>query len=269
MGLCLRRLRLQDPLQGWQGSTGISGSFQSGDSSELASRLPCKGKSVRNRGVSQTMPFLVIPRSLLRGGFNRNQWQPSPGIGGRVQSESVATFARNTQRGSSKRGSWISTVLKVGAPGRPCTFSERIIVGPESRWSLSLPAFEDGDDRGPEGLGHHLQLLALLWLWVLLLGVGRWGRDGTSPTPLPPVKSFKNRSQELPRLAGLLPKPLWAACEQAAPSRPPAPWAPPPRLSGPRGRRRTGDPPQQGCPEEAHSSDGWGGPGPIGAYLSI
>src|SRR5262249_5082590 len=37
--------------------------------SELAPRLPCKGKSVRNRGVSQTMPFLVIPRSLLRGGF--------------------------------------------------------------------------------------------------------------------------------------------------------------------------------------------------------
>ena len=46
----------------------VAGS-QSGDSSELASRLPCKGKSVRNRGVSQTMPFLVIPRSLLRGGF--------------------------------------------------------------------------------------------------------------------------------------------------------------------------------------------------------
>jgi hypothetical protein len=44
-------------------------SVQSGDSSELAPRLPCKGKSVRNRGVSQTMPFLVIPRSLLRGGF--------------------------------------------------------------------------------------------------------------------------------------------------------------------------------------------------------
>ena len=42
---------------------------QSGDSSELAPRLPCKGRSVRNRGVSQTMPFLVIPRSLLRGGF--------------------------------------------------------------------------------------------------------------------------------------------------------------------------------------------------------
>jgi hypothetical protein len=27
---------------------------------------------VRNRGVSQTMPFLVIPRSLLRGGFIKN-----------------------------------------------------------------------------------------------------------------------------------------------------------------------------------------------------
>src|SRR2546421_12006850 len=45
--------------------------LESGDSSELAPRLPCKGKSVRNRGVSQTMPFLVIPRSLLRGGFIR------------------------------------------------------------------------------------------------------------------------------------------------------------------------------------------------------
>jgi hypothetical protein len=43
--------------------------IESGDSSELAPRLPCKGKSVRNRGVSQTMPFLVIHRSLLRGGF--------------------------------------------------------------------------------------------------------------------------------------------------------------------------------------------------------
>ena len=43
--------------------------IQSGDSSELAPGLPCKGKSVRNRGVSQRMPFLVIHRSLLRGGL--------------------------------------------------------------------------------------------------------------------------------------------------------------------------------------------------------
>jgi hypothetical protein len=43
--------------------------LQSGDSSELAPGLPCKGKSLRNRGVSQIMLFLVIPRSLLRGGF--------------------------------------------------------------------------------------------------------------------------------------------------------------------------------------------------------
>src|SRR5262245_13807206 len=43
--------------------------YQSGDSSELAAKLPCKGKSVRNRGVSQKMLFLVIPRCLLRGGF--------------------------------------------------------------------------------------------------------------------------------------------------------------------------------------------------------
>jgi hypothetical protein len=50
-------------------SARVAEEYQSGDSSELASRLPCKGKSVRNRGVSQTMPFLVIPRSKLRGGF--------------------------------------------------------------------------------------------------------------------------------------------------------------------------------------------------------
>jgi hypothetical protein len=43
--------------------------LEPGDSSELAPGLPCKGKSVRNRGVSQTMPFFVIPRSKLRGGF--------------------------------------------------------------------------------------------------------------------------------------------------------------------------------------------------------
>src|SRR6266700_5570872 len=62
MGLCLRRLRLQYPLQGWQGSSGISGSFQA--------------ESV--------------------AAFKRNQWQPSTGIGGRFRPESVATFARNT-----------------------------------------------------------------------------------------------------------------------------------------------------------------------------
>src|SRR5438132_2898213 len=42
---------------------------QSGDSPELAQGLPYKGKSMRNRGVSSPMPFLLIPRSLLRGGF--------------------------------------------------------------------------------------------------------------------------------------------------------------------------------------------------------
>ena len=48
--------------------------YQSGDSSELAPGLPCKGKSLRNRGVSQIMLFLVIPRSLLRGGFIGISW---------------------------------------------------------------------------------------------------------------------------------------------------------------------------------------------------
>src|SRR5438876_76708 len=46
-----------------------SADTQSGDSPELAQGLPYKGKSMRNRGVSSPMPFLLIPRSLLRGGF--------------------------------------------------------------------------------------------------------------------------------------------------------------------------------------------------------
>src|SRR6266850_1906745 len=62
-----------------------SGTTQSGDSSELAARLPCKGKSVRNRGVSQTMPFLVIPRSLLRGGFIETGLEVKKRTGGAQQ----------------------------------------------------------------------------------------------------------------------------------------------------------------------------------------
>ena len=53
MGLCLRRLRLQDPLQGWQGSTGISGSFHS--------------ESVAT--------------------FDWNRWQGSTGISGNLRAE--------------------------------------------------------------------------------------------------------------------------------------------------------------------------------------
>jgi hypothetical protein len=35
---------------------------------------------------------------------------------------------------------------------------------------------------GPDWFFHHLQLLALLWLCVLLVWMWLWGRDGTSPT---------------------------------------------------------------------------------------
>src|SRR6266511_533160 len=54
----------------WRGQRhGFTPFCQSGDSPELAQGLPYKGKSMRNRGVSSPMPFLLIPRSLLRGGF--------------------------------------------------------------------------------------------------------------------------------------------------------------------------------------------------------
>src|SRR6266581_6504849 len=70
MGLCLRRLRLQYPLQGWQGSSGISGSFQA--------------ESVAT--------------------FDWNRWQVSTGISGNLRAEyagvlvvySLSRLARNT-----------------------------------------------------------------------------------------------------------------------------------------------------------------------------
>ena len=96
----------------------------------------------------------------------------------------------------------------------PCTFSERIIVGPEIRWYISLPSLEEGDDVEPDWLWHHFQILALVWLCVLLLWVWLWGRDGTSPPTLPPVKSFKKRSKDLPPFAGLLHKGPAGACKQ-------------------------------------------------------
>ena len=57
MGLCLRRLSLHYPLEGWQGSTGISGSFQS--------------ESVAT--------------------FDRNRWQGSTGISGNFRPEYAHT----------------------------------------------------------------------------------------------------------------------------------------------------------------------------------
>src|SRR6266511_5810869 len=71
----------------WRGQRhGFTPFCQSGDSPELAQGLPYKGKSMRNRGVSSPMPFLLIPRSLLRGGFIC--------LGGRATIASVASLAR-------------------------------------------------------------------------------------------------------------------------------------------------------------------------------
>src|SRR5215471_10353312 len=124
---------------------------QSGDSSELAPRLPYKGKSVRNRGVSQTMPFLVIPRSLLRGGFIKISAYGKKYTSSKMRALSSHRVRRLTRLSGlvplgilvATLGSWVlllptiplmnaASVVKcretvpVGWPGYPCVKASRM-----------------------------------------------------------------------------------------------------------------------------------------------
>jgi hypothetical protein len=73
---------------------------------------------------------------------------------------------------------------------------------------------------GPDWFFHHLQLLALLWLCMLLLWMWLWGRDGTSPTTPTSAKPTKKQCKEPKPFPGLLHKPLCDACERAVEPRP-------------------------------------------------
>ena len=108
-------------------------------------------------------------------------------------------------------------------------------------------------------------MLGLLWFSILLHWVWLRGRPATRLTTLTPASSSKKRSKEPTPFAGLLHKPLCDACAQAAASRPPAPYAPPPVLTFTRGRRRTIETRQQFCPADDCAYYGWVGRGNIRA----
>ena len=110
---------------------------------------------------------------------------------------------------------------------------------------------------------HELLLLALLWLCVILSGVGRRCQTAADRAHDHPAQRAMRRSQVPRPLPGLTTKPHCGACERG-PGDPP-PVAPPARLHSPYGRPRTVAPHDQFCPEPTCRYYGWVGRGNIRA----
>src|ERR687888_1827930 len=114
-------------------------------------------------------------------------------------------------------------------------------------------------------LFYQLLLVALICLCCVLHALGPGVRAGVRPTLLQPSPPRPTRSREPKPFAGLLHKPLCAACEQAAESGPKAPRTPPPVITYARGRKRTIDSQNQFCPDLDCAYYGWLGRGNIRA----
>ncbi len=114
-------------------------------------------------------------------------------------------------------------------------------------------------------LFYQLLLVALACLCVVLHALWPGARTGVRPTFLQPSPPRPKRSREPTPFAGLLHKPLCAACEQAAASGHKAPSTPPPLITYARGRKRTIDSQNQFCPDLDCSYYGWLGRGNIRA----
>ena len=99
----------------------------------------------------------------------------------------------------------------------------------------------------------HLLLYQLLLVTLVLmcLLVHVWWPDHLTPTPrmsLKPRKPRRTRSKEPKPFPGFIHKPLCETCEQGADTRLKTPSSPPPRITFPRGRRRTVDTRSHFCP---------------------
>src|SRR6266705_3222203 len=112
-------------------------------------------------------------------------------------------------------------------------------------------------------LFYQLLLVALVCLCVVLQALWPGARTGVRPTLLQPSPPRPTRSREPKPFAGLLHKPLCAACDQAAASGHKAPSTPPPLITYARGRKRTIDSQNQFCPDLDCSYYGWLGRGNI------
>src|SRR5215813_1316911 len=112
-------------------------------------------------------------------------------------------------------------------------------------------------------LFYQLLLVALVCLCCVLHALWPGARTGVRPTLLQPSPPRPQRSRKPTPFAGLLHKPLCAACEQAAASGHKAPRTPPPLLTYARGRKRTIDSQNQFCPDLDCSYYGWLGRGNI------
>jgi len=112
-------------------------------------------------------------------------------------------------------------------------------------------------------LFYQLLLVTLVCLCFVLHALWPGARPGVRPTLLQPSPPRPTRSREPKPFAGLLHKPLCAACEQAAESGHKAPSTPPPLITYARGRKRTIDSQNQFCTDLDCSYYGWLGRGNI------
>src|SRR5437870_3450840 len=114
-------------------------------------------------------------------------------------------------------------------------------------------------------LFYQLLLVALACLCFVLHALWPGARTGVRPTLLQPSPPRPKRSREPKPLAGVLHKPLCAACDPAAASGHKAASTPPPLITYARGRKRTIDSQNQFCPDLDCSYYGWLGRGNIRA----
>jgi IS1 family transposase len=112
---------------------------------------------------------------------------------------------------------------------------------------------------------YQLLLVALVCLCFVLHALWPGERTGVRPTLRQPTPPRPKRSREPKPFAGLIHKPLCAACEQAAESGYKAPSTSPPLITYARGRKHTIDSQAQFCPDLGCSYYGWLGRGNIRA----
>jgi IS1 family transposase len=108
---------------------------------------------------------------------------------------------------------------------------------------------------------HFYPFVCVLFILLCLLLYQLWRRGNTTPSARKPPRP----TREPKPFAGLTCKPECEACEQGAGSHPPAPGAPPPRMTFAQGRHRQVDTSNHFCPHAPCAYHGWVGFGNLRA----